>query len=151
MGLKERGLECKGCTDKKEFVKLVLDNQNVVVKAMPKKHKMTWAEERREKKARVVAEQGWEAAPDVVHLTDFTWEAFRAKQEKPMMVMFYALVRALQGNEAKICRKRHTCQGSGCGGGGGLRHESDNVPEIQGEQFSDAEDLHRQQGRLEEL
>ena len=88
--LKERGLECKGCTDKKEFVKLVLDNQNVVVKAMPKKHKMTWAEERREKKARAVAEQGWEAAPDVVHLTDFTWETFRAKQEKPMMVMFYA-------------------------------------------------------------
>jgi len=90
--LKERGLECKGCTDKKEFVKMVLENQDKKVKATTKKHKMTWAEEKRFKKAKEVAEAGWENAPDVTHLTDFNFESFRKEQQKtkPALVMFGA-------------------------------------------------------------
>ena len=89
--LKERGLECKGCTDKKEFVKMVLENQDLKVKASPK-HKMTWAEEKRFKKAKEVAAEGWPNAPDVTHLTDFTFDSFRKEQQKnkPALVMFSA-------------------------------------------------------------
>jgi protein disulfide-isomerase/protein disulfide isomerase family A protein 5 len=90
--LKERGLECKGCTDKKEFVKMVLENQGVKVKASTKKHKMTWAQEKRFKKANEVADKGWDNAPDVTHVTEHTFDSFRKEQQKskPALVMFQA-------------------------------------------------------------
>ena len=87
--LKERGLACKGCTDKKEFIKMLLENQDV--KVAVKKHKRSWGEEQRFKKAQAVADVGFETPDEKVkHLTDFSWAETRKAQTKPMLLMFYA-------------------------------------------------------------
>jgi protein disulfide-isomerase-like protein len=87
--LKERGLACKGCTDKKEFIKMLLENQDVKVEA--KKHKRSWGEEQRYKKSLEVAEKGWELTNEkVAHYTDFSYSEARKAQTKPMLLMFYA-------------------------------------------------------------
>lgn len=87
--LKERGLKCNGCTDKKEFVKMVLENQDVKVKESPK-HKMTWAEEKLFNKAKDVAKAGWENAPDVTHLTTDTFVSFRKEHAKSKILVMFA-------------------------------------------------------------
>lgn len=97
--LKDRGVECKGCTDKSEFLDLVVQHHADEKKKPAAKKQgakkstlvngMTFAQERRYKAAKEVADKGWEENGDVKHLVDYEFEAFR-EQEGKLAVMFYA-------------------------------------------------------------
>jgi thiol-disulfide isomerase/thioredoxin len=90
--LKDRGLKCKGCTDKKEFVKKLLKNQHKKKKETKKPEggkKRSFMEEKRYAIAKKVADEGWEENGKVQHIIDDSWPEFR-KSGKPQLVMFYA-------------------------------------------------------------
>ena len=86
----DRGLECKGCTDKNEFIAMIKSSKGEKKKDSTKKKKMTWAEERRLKEAIADAEKGWtiEDVKDahivdqqrqvVAHLHDGNYDEWRA-------------------------------------------------------------------------
>jgi protein disulfide-isomerase/protein disulfide isomerase family A protein 5 len=95
----DRGQDCAGCTEKKEFVKKVQESIHLpkASKSKPKKYEgpstlvngRTFAQERRYKAAKEVANQGWEDNGKIVHLVDDEFEEFR-KANGTVFVMFYA-------------------------------------------------------------
>jgi protein disulfide-isomerase-like protein len=94
----DRGENCAGCTEKKEFVKRVQEVIHLpkASKNKPKKYEgpstlvngRTFAQERRWKAAKEVASKGWEPNGKVVHLVDDEFETFR-QDKGNVFVMFY--------------------------------------------------------------
>jgi protein disulfide-isomerase-like protein len=94
----DRGQNCAGCTEKKEFVKKVQESIHLPKASKTKSKKYegpstlvngrTFAQDRRYKAAKDVATAGWEENGQVVHLVDDEFEAFR--QDKTVFAMFYA-------------------------------------------------------------
>ena len=66
--LKERGVKCKGCTDKSEFVKRVLETQHKKKKASKPSSGRSLMEEKRYIAAKKVADAGWEENGKVQHV-----------------------------------------------------------------------------------
>lgn len=96
--LKDRGFECKGCTEKHEYIARVNEIKNL--KPPEKKKKKTFksslkngrtvAQERRYKEAKKVADEGWEGGNGAVtHLVDDEYAEYTKKNENHF-IMFYA-------------------------------------------------------------
>lgn len=95
----DRGQQCAGCSEKKEFVKKVQESIHLpkTSSTKPKKYEgpstlvngRTFAQERRWKAAKEVAEKGWETNGKVAHLIDDEFEKFRT-EKGTIFAMFYA-------------------------------------------------------------
>lgn len=105
--LTERGVDFKGLSEKEDLVKKVKESLHLPAltaaeRAAKEKERIerkakeldekyggrSWAQDNRMRKAREVAEKGWEPNGAVVHVIDDTWPAFRQANPKAM-VMFH--------------------------------------------------------------